>query len=75
MQRQFLLQLPELTRRQQSRSGDVPNRQKRSRRETKPIIQEKIKQETEHIKIHQNQCTNKVADESVAMQRQFLLQP
>ena len=47
-----------------------PGSSRRSRRETKPITQEKINQETEYIKIHQNQCTDKAVDVSVVMQEQ-----
>ena len=41
---------------------------RRSRRETKPIIQEKINHETKHIKIHENQYADKVVDVTVWIQ-------
>ena len=55
-----------------------PGSSRRSRRETKPIIQEKInhvtkhtkRNETTHIKITQNQYTDKVVDVSVERQGQ-----
>ena len=47
-----------------------PGSPRRSRRETKQIIQEKINHE---IKIPQNQYNDKVVDVSVEMQRQFPL--
>ena len=37
----------------------------------KKITQEKVNQETEYIKIHQNQYTDKVVDVSVEVQKQF----
>ena len=57
----------------------LPGSSRRSRSETKPITQEKInhvtkhtkRNETKHIKITQNQYTDKVVDVSVEMQRHF----
>ena len=53
-----------------------PRSSRRSRRETKPITQEKINQETKqttrnetkHTNIPQNQCTDKVVDGIVVRQ-------
>ena len=58
------------------KSKRSPGSSRRSRRETKPITQEKIKQETvhtkrnetEHIKIPQSQYTDKVVDMTVVLQ-------
>ena len=62
------------TRRQYNRSGEAPSHQEDRHtaiRENESITQEKINQVIEHIKIPQIQHTDKVADVSVAMQRQF----
>ena len=47
-----------------------PQSSRRSRRETKPSTQEKINKETEHIKMPQNQYTDKVVDVTVVIQEQ-----
>ena len=47
-----------------------PKSSRRSRREKEPISQDKINNETKHIKIPQTQYIDKVDDVSVAMQRQ-----
>ena len=50
-----------------SRSGDVPDHQEERAEETAPITQEKISQETEHIKIPQNQYTDEAVDVTVVI--------
>ena len=45
-----------------------PGSSRRSRKETEPITQEKINQETEYINIPQNQHTDKVVDVTVVRQ-------
>ena len=60
-----------------TRSKRSPGSSRRSRRETKPTTPKKINQETDHtkqnetkhIKIPQNQCTDKIVDVSSAEQR------
>ena len=63
--RRDVVKLREQTRRQQSRSGDVPDHQ-----EDQPRDQAHQWNETTHIKITQSQCTDKVVDVTVVIQGQ-----